>query len=61
MLNISRSKSNQTMKLGQLMEYIIRELLFFKNYVENEGGRLVPDLFIFQGSLIGGKSKWSAA
>ena len=32
--NISRSKDNQTMKLGQLIEYIERNILF-KNYVEN--------------------------
>ena len=37
---ISRSKDNQTMKLGELIEKN-----FFKNYAENEAGRLVPDLF----------------
>ena len=31
------------MKLGQLIEYT-REILFFKNYVENQ---VVPDLFLF--------------
>ena len=34
------------MKLGQLMT-ITREIFFFKNYVENEVERLVPDLFLF--------------
>ena len=29
------------MKLGQL-----REIFFFKNYAENETGRLIPDLFL---------------
>ena len=45
--NISWSKSNQPMKLGQLIDYITREIFFFKNYVENEAGRLVPDFFLF--------------
>ena len=33
------------MKLGQLIDY--SKTFFFKNYEENEAGRLVPDLFIF--------------
>ena len=45
--NISQSKSNQTMKYGQLIEYITREIFFFKNFMENEAGRLVPDLFLY--------------
>ena len=44
--NISESKDNQTMKLGQLIEYNKRNN-FLKNYVENEVERLVPDLFLF--------------
>ena len=44
--NISRSKDKQTMKLGQLAEYI-RETFFFKNYAESNAGRLVPNLFLF--------------
>ena len=44
--NISRSKANQTIKLGQLIEYSKRNI-FFKNYAENEAGRLVSDLFLF--------------
>ena len=44
--NISRSKSNQTMKFGQFIEYY-RSNIFFKNYAKNELGRLVPDLFLF--------------
>ena len=43
--NISQSEGNQTMKFGQLN--ITREIFFFKNYAENEPGRLIPDLFIF--------------
>ena len=38
---ILRSKSNQTMKLGQLIEYTNR------NYPENESEKLLPDLFLF--------------
>ena len=34
------------MKLGQLIKKT-REIFFFKNYGENEAGRLVPDLFLF--------------
>ena len=44
--NTSQSKGNQTMKFGQLIAYKKRNI-FFKNYVENEAGRLVPDLFLF--------------
>ena len=43
--NIPRSKGNQTMKLGQLIEY--NKIFFFKHYAENEAGGLVPDLFLF--------------
>ena len=44
--NISQIKSNQTMKIGQLIEYDKR-YIFFKNYVENKAVRLVADLFLF--------------
>ena len=44
--NISQSKANQTMKLGQLIEYNNRNI-FFKNYAKNEAERLVLDLFLF--------------
>ena len=44
--NISQSKGNQTMQFGQLIEYNKRNI-FFKNYVESEAWRLVPDLFLF--------------
>ena len=44
--NISRSKGNQTMKLGQLIEY--NKIIFFlQKLCENEAGRLVPNLFLF--------------
>ena len=44
--NISRSKVKQTLKLGHLID-TTREIFFFKNYAENEAGRLFPDLFLF--------------
>ena len=44
--NISQSKGNQTMKYGQLIN-ITREIIFFKNYAENEARRLVADPFLF--------------
>ena len=45
--NISQSKGNQTMKFGQLVEHNKSNIFFFKNYAENETGRLVPNLFCF--------------
>ena len=44
--NISRSKENQAIKFGRLIEYSNRNNLF-KNHEENEAGRLVPDFFLF--------------
>ena len=45
--NISQSKGNQKMKLGQLIEYNKRNILF-KNYTENEAGVTSSEpLFIF--------------
>ena len=43
--NISRSKGNQTMKLGQLIEY--KQKYSSKIFPENETGTLVPYLFLF--------------
>ena len=45
LLNISRSKGNQTMKFGQLIEYNIRKF-FFKIHTQNVGEKLVPDPFL---------------
>ena len=42
---ISRGKGSRAIKFGQVIEYT-REILFFKNYAENEVKRLVPDLFL---------------
>ena len=42
----SKSKRNQTIKFGQLIEY--NEInIFFENHAENDAGRLVPDLILF--------------
>ena len=44
-LDISKSKSNQTMKFSQLIEY--NRNIFLQIYAKNEVGKLVPDLFLF--------------
>ena len=41
--NISKNKSNQTMKFIQLINVIF----FFKIHAESEARRLVPDHFLF--------------
>ena len=46
MSDISKSKDNQTMKFGQLIECNV-VIFFFKNHAENEARGLVPDLFLF--------------
>ena len=43
--NISRSKGNQTMKLGQSIEYNMRDL-FQKKHIQNVAEKIVPDPFI---------------
>ena len=42
MPNISRSKGNQTMKFGQLIEYNMRNI-FLKNHTQNVLEKLFPD------------------
>ena len=42
---ISRCKSNQTMNVGQLIEYK-RGKTFFKNHTQNEVEKLFPDPFL---------------
>ena len=41
---ISKSKGNQAMKFGQLIEY--KKIFFSKNQAKHEAGRLVPDFFL---------------
>ena len=52
--DISTSKTNQRMKLGQLIEYDVG------SYVENRTGRLVPGLFCLLKSFKWSKGKWLA-
>ena len=44
--NVSRSKGKQTIKLGLLIEYIMRNVFFFKNHAQNVMKKIVPDSFI---------------
>ena len=44
--NISRSKGNQTMKFGQLIEYNMRNIFFKKNHAQNVLEELFPDPFL---------------
>ena len=49
--NISRSKANQTMKFGQLIEYNLRNIFLEKSYIKC-GRETIPEPF-------SKKSKWS--
>ena len=42
--NISRSKDNQTVKFGQLIEYNMRNVFLKKSYTKC-GGETIPRLF----------------
>ena len=44
--NILRSKSNQTVIRGQLIEYNIRNIFFLKNHGQNVVEKLFPDPFL---------------
>ena len=44
--NVSRNKGKQTIKLGLLIEYIMRNVFFFKNHAQNVMKKIVPDSFI---------------
>ena len=56
--DISRSKGNQTMKLGRLIEYN-KMNIFFKSHAENEAERLLKDLFLFfEKALFEVKATW---
>ena len=49
--NISRSKGNQTMKFGHLIE--CNKIIFFlKKHAENEAERLVPDIAFFKKKVL---------
>ena len=51
LLNISRSKGNQTMNLVTLQN-ITTKTFFFKNHAENKARRLVRVLFVSQKCFI---------
>ena len=59
--NISQSKGNQTMKLGQLIAYSKGNIFFKKLYRKWGKETSSGFLFVFLKSLILGESKWSAA
>ena len=44
--NISRSKTNQIMKLGQLIEHDMRNIFLEKSYTNNVVEKLVKDPFL---------------
>ena len=48
--NISRSKSNHTMKFGQVVEYNIRKI-FLKNLYTNYGRETIPRPFFKKSKL----------
>ena len=43
--NISRNKSNQAIKFGQLIEYNMRSI-FLKNHTQNVAEKLLPGPFL---------------
>ena len=45
--SMSRSKGNQTIKFGQLIEYNIRNI-YLKNYTQNVVEKVLPDPFLFK-------------
>ena len=45
LLNISRTKGNQTIKFGQLIKYNIRNI-FLENHTQNVAEKLFPDPFL---------------
>ena len=59
--NISRSKSDQTMKICQVIENNNRNIFLQKLFTK--WGREISSRsrFVFQNGFISGKSKWSAA
>ena len=57
--NISRNKSDQTMKFGQAIDH--NKWNIFIQKLCRKWGKETRPLFIFKKCLIWGKSKWSAA
>ena len=50
LVNISRSKGNQAMKLGQLIEYNMRNIFVKKSYTKR-GGETITRLFFKKSKL----------
>ena len=50
MPNISRSKDNQTVRLGQLIEYNMRNIFLEKSYTKG-GGETIPRVFTKKSKL----------
>ena len=48
---MSRSKGNQTIKFGQLIEYNIRNI-YLKNYTQNVVEKVLLDPFLFKKNRI---------
>ena len=48
--NISRSKGNQTMKFGELVEYNMRNIFLEKSYTKCDGEN-IPRLFLKKSKL----------
>ena len=46
MTNISRSKANQAVKFGQLIEYKTRNIFFKKKHIQDVVEKLFPDSFL---------------
>ena len=46
LINTSRSKDNQTMKFGQLIEYNLRNIFLEKNRAQDVVEKLFPDSFL---------------
>ena len=59
--NISRSKGNQTIEIGQFIKYN-KKNIFLKDHAENEAGALILDPFLlFKKAFVRDKSKSFAA
>ena len=58
LFNVSTSTSNKTMKIGQLIEYTMRNIFLEKSYTKC-GGVTIPRLFSKQSKLSISLDEWS--
>ena len=49
--NILRSKGNQAMKLGQLIDYRMKNVFLGKSYIKYGGGEATSRLFYYKSKL----------